>query len=441
MSGNYSTNLKTMYIEPSTHVRNQMSTFRLDKNSVYLPSMRLVNVGFFSDNDAEQPNALCGYYGCIKNIRLMDGARTLSQLREANRWLSFSNQLGSNQNNLCVKSPMNGSQNGAVLRSDGRVDFIKGTTDRDISKNVASEIKTSTLDLLKVFPILNNLSCIDTSQQGFSQLRIEVEYVHAAASVGSSKSTAVLVIQEPTLVCDMVINEKLADKLKSDRAAISWDELENDVLTAPAAAAVADDATRVIQPTTAVINGFDNKVVGRVLMMKHLSNPALGYDSGAIMGYGPYQSRNYHFEKLQVRLNGTNVFPGANGIDHDGYKNMLLWSSWGDVSIAPYGAAAGVGDQIPTVDIRTSAAGAFNNSGVPPLTSANLQSDKVGAQDYYGFSLEQRVNQLSVTYERSFFKNDAAIFPDVNAAVNVHIFAEVRKSLVFRKGGYDIIYA
>ena len=428
MSAQYSTNLRTQYYEPSSHVANKMTTFRLDKGALYMPNLRIINLGYSVNAADLTANPLAGHYGCIRNIRLMDGANTLSQLRNANTWLSFKNQLGKNQHKLCVDSPNNGAQVGYVLDSNSDIQYIpaNGTT---LSNGSASEISTSVLDLRHVFPILNNIDVVDCDV--FSQLRVEIEYETTAAKMGCSKSDPTVTIQEPTLAADMIVNESVASKMRSSsQKSAQWDEIEHDVLFVPAQANKGSAGLNK-QQFTGVINGFDGKLVGRIAILKHTVNAvAECYASNVALGFGSFQSRNYNNERLQIRKNGTNVF-GGNGIDNDGYKSQLLWSAWGDLCVPPFATKPGVGSD-------NSDAPPVNDSGVFPKEN-NVQSNRVGGADYYGVSIEDTVNQFQIEFDRDC--HDNTDYPEQNSAINMFIFGEVRKQIVIKDGSYSLVYA
>ncbi len=428
MSAQYSTNLRTQYYEPSSHVANKMTTFRLDKNALYMPNLRILNLGYSVDAADLKANALAGHYGCIHNIRLMDGSKTLSQLRNANKWLSFKNQLGKNQHKLCVDSPNNGAQVGYVLDSNSDVQYIpaNGTT---LSDAGASEIATSVLDLRHVFPMLNNVDAVDCSV--FQQLRVEIEYESNSAKAGVSKSDATMTVQEPTLAADMVVNDAIASKMRSSAQKVAqWDEIENDLLFIPAQGDKGSAGLNK-QSFSGVINGFDGKLVGRIAILKHSTAPATEcYTANVSQGFGSFQSRNYNNERLQIRKNGTNVF-GGNGIDNDSYKSLLLWSSWGDVCVPPFATKPGIGSD-------DADAAPINDSGVFPAEN-NKQSNRVGGADYYGISIEDTVNQFQIEFDRDCYDNTG--YPVQNSAINMYVFGEVRKQLVIKDGSYSLVYA
>lgn len=432
MSAQYSTNIRSQYQDPHTHVKNRITEFRLDSGAgqIYLPNLRIVNLGFFTDS-ATTAHKLLGFESCIRHIRLLDGAVELDSLRFANRYLSFKNQLGENQNKLCVMSPLAGSSVGYLLRVDDKVDYITGDTATHTSE---SEEKSATLDLRKVFSFLSKIDHLDTNV--FKQLKIQIEYETTRELFGLADKSKVPTINTPMLVSDLVVDPKVSDKMRSSAVKeVVFDVIEHDQLTvADTSASVVGSATgaAVPQTTAGVVNGFDNKFVGRMVVLKQYNDPAVGYSTNAIIGYGPYSSNIYPDEALAVRKNGVNIFPGPLGLQSNGLRQMLLWSAWGNMTIVPHGAEYGVGNE--SVLDATPA----NTSGVPVLDSNKL-SKRVGQASYYGFSVEDRCNQLQLSFFKNAYK-DAQTGDPQNKAFDLHIYGECRKQLIISAGKYNVSY-
>ena len=432
MSAQYSTNIRSQYQDPHTHVKNRITEFRLDSGAgqIYLPNLRVVNLGFFT-NVATTAHKLLGFESCIRHIRLLDGAVELDSLRFANRYLSFKNQLGGNQNKLCVMSPLAGSSVGYLLRVDDKVDHIIGDAPTHTSE---SEEKSATLDLRKVFSFLTNIDHLDTNV--FKQLKIQIEYETTSELFGLADKSKTTTINTPMLVCDLVVDPKVSDKMRSSAVKqLVFDVIEHDQLTVPdssASVAGVGNGVAVPQTTAGVVNGFDNKYVGRMVVLKQYNDPAVGYSTNAIIGYGPYSSNIYAGEALSVRKNGVNIFSGPRGLESNGLRQMLLWSAWGDMALSPYAAQHGVGNE-SVLDATP-----VNTSGVPILDNAK-QSARVGQASYYGFSVEDRCSQLQLSFFKNAYK-DAQTGDPKNKAVDLHIYGECRKQLVISGGKYNISY-
>lgn len=430
MSAQYSVNIRSQYYDPNTHVNNKMSEFRLDKDQVYLPNLR-IQLGFSTDT-ATTAHRLLGFESCIKNIRLLDGATELDSLRFANRYLSFHNQLGQNQHKLCVSSALSGGSIGYLLLGTDKVDHIAPTS---ATPTAESDVLCAILDLRRVFPLLKSMDHLDTSV--FKQLKIQIEYEVNASKLGLADSTKVATISRPVLIADMVTNPEVAAKMRSSsQKSIIWDVIEHDQMTiadiTTVTTALADDALSHKQSVTSVINGFDNKYVGKMVVMKCYNDPAIGYIANAQVGYGAYNSPLYANESLNIRKNGQFIFPGADGIANNGIRQHMLWQAWGDMVLLPYSANYGVGRD--NFDVAS-----VNTSGVPGLSTGLKQSHIIGQASYYGFSVEDRCNQLNFTFSRTGFKDTQTNNP-YNVAADLHIFGECRKQINFNAGQYNISY-
>ena len=433
MSGQYSSTIKTQYYDPRTHVNNKMSEFRLDADTMYLPNLRISSLGYFASAASAAPKPV-GYYACIKNIRLLDGAVELSSLRFANRYLSFTQKLGTNQEKLCVDSKNSGAANGYVLYPNDKVDTLSSHNLEGADVGTSeSEILTGYLDLRKVFPLLASMDCIDTAI--FPGLKIQIEY-ETSPSLLLKKNDETATIQTPVLIADIVHDEQKVAMLRKDKynSQIMWDEIEHDVFHIPATAQDADAGAAILAKTTGVVNGFDNKYVGRVVMIKQYSDASKAYTAAhAQIGLGNLVSRNQLYEKVQIRKNGSNMFPGE-GIISDEYKGMLLYQSWGDVTIQPFTNKCSIGASTPN------ATEPGNNSGVGTPSSDGTYTQNIAQQDFIGFSVEDTVKQLNLIYERMILK-DSETIPRFEQAIDMHIFGEVRKVIEFKNGEYNIVYA
>ena len=148
------------------------------------------------------------------------------------------------------------------------------------------------------------------------------------------------------------------------------------------------------------------------------------------MGLGNFASVNLWREKLQLRVNGANIFAG-DGLSRTAQKAMLMSQSWGDLNILPFSNRNNVGLEDRNAVVQ-------NSSGVPKL-EADKMSARVGQSDYIGFSVEDKIRQLNFQHERTCLNNTLA--PRQNElSYDIHIFAECRKILQIGNGGYKIAY-
>ena len=210
MSGQYSRSIKPTYFDPRTHINNRSSEFRLDSDRAYLPNLRLANVGYQASADTETP-PLVGFLGIVKHIRLMDGGVELSSLRFANRYISWLEQLGNNQDNLNLKSALSRSKVGYMLNSRDKVEHPPlGFLDSTLATAALTELRTGYLDLRHVFPILNELNHLDTKI--FKSLKVVIEYEDRPEFLLVDKSKT-HTAHTPILIADEIINKELVGKL------------------------------------------------------------------------------------------------------------------------------------------------------------------------------------------------------------------------------------
>ncbi len=429
MSGQYSTSVKVQYLQPRTHLNNTLTEFRLDQDSAYFPNLRLSNIGLTA-TAGKKHNELTGCYGCIKNIRLMDGSVEISATRHANRWLSFMSQRDHNQNNLCVHSSLSKARVGYMLNDNDKCNFVFTNANDVIAVSGDAEDKDNKLgllDLRKVFPILQNLTILDTSLM--RNLKVVIEWTIDPTVVATLKDIAGVKIKEPELLCDQVMAEGAINSLRKSQKSVVWDEIEHDQYNMPEISNPGATAKEV-QSVSAVVNGFDNKYVSRMVLMKVPAIKTDMYSGDVSQGLGNFASVNLFREKVQLRVNGANIFAG-DGIRSDSQKAMLMSQSWGDLNVLPFSNRQNVGSEDRDAVVQ-------NSSGVPVLNASKMD-ERVGHSDYIGFSLEDKIRQLNFQHERTCLNNTLGIRQN-ELAYDIHIFAECRKVLSLGNGGYKISY-
>ena len=97
----YNSSITTRLIDPVFERAKFRSEFRLNPDTCYLSSLRLLNCGIFS-TPAQKLNGLVGSYGCIKSIQLYDGNQLLDQLLEASIYNGWKNVNHDNDTNLSL---------------------------------------------------------------------------------------------------------------------------------------------------------------------------------------------------------------------------------------------------------------------------------------------------------------------------------------------------
>ena len=428
----YSTSLRTQYLNPRTHLKNKQTEFRFDKNTMYTSSIRLLNVAVIRDTANSSYNRKAGILSLFKNVRLLDGSRELCSLRNGVDYLAFKNINTTNEKLHNMHDFLHKSAAAQSLRNSGDVhsasDSIFQTT---MSIPNFDDTKSGYVNLSLILPLLSSLPALDTSV--FKNLRLVIEYSDVAKFVAEN-NTGVYTISEPVLAADEIIGQKKQAAMKSAmQGAIVWSEIEHDLFQVPTGVQPAASLGESVQEVNKVITGFDNKYVSRVLMVKTFNDKTFNYDTNLVKGDGNLVSLAMFKDELNVRHKGSNMFNG-DALANAGFRQMLLQETWGDVVIPPFGALTMVGLDDPTNESR-------NVSGVnKTLGTTFFQSNFIGQNDYIGFQVEDYVKQLQFNYKRTIVKDDSANLSN-SVAMDVQIYGEVRKQLSFTgNGDYDISY-
>lgn len=427
----YSTSLRTQYLNPRTHIKNRQTEFRLDKHTMYQSNLRLINVGCKKTGGVGNYNNGGGVLSLFQNVRLMDGSRELSSLRHAPNYLGFKNINTTNEKAQNIHDTLHGSRISQVLDEDG---VIHGSVEHNnqIAADTFDDTKLGYVDLRLVLPLLSDMVGLDTNV--FKNLRLVIEYSNLN-HFGSDDKTDVLEVSEPVLVCDEVIGQKKAAAMRAAmKAPIVWSEIEHDLFQVPQGTQPATDLGEEQQEVNSVINGFDNKYVSRCLVVKTFTDKAHNYSGNNARGNGNLISAAQFKEELNVRHKGSNMFNG-DALQNQGFKQMLLQETWGPVTVPPFAAMTQVGSDINSTQAR-------NCNGAPLRSGASgskRAGNLVGQYDYIGFQIEDYVKQLQINYKRTCVKDNAPT-GDNSIALDVHIYAEVRKQLSFQGDSYVISY-
>jgi len=186
------------------------------------------------------------------------------------------------------------------------------------------------------------------------------------------------------------------------------------------------------------VNGFDNKVCGRMVLMKAFSsNVAIDVAGNKCAGFGRLISKAMVREKINFRINGQTILPNG-GLDKPSKKAFMLHDTWGDFNMIHYGNQPAIGSNIPTAVHHFVGVPADSHLGI----DAN-DSDRVGAMDYIGMDFGgRRIVQLQLDYTRGLVRDATGVDNTQEArGLDLHMFVEVQKTLVMDgKGSYLVKY-
>tara|TARA_R100000654_G_scaffold74797_2_gene110072 strand:+ start:31 stop:1335 length:1305 start_codon:yes stop_codon:yes gene_type:complete len=430
----YSTDLKSQTIDPSSEIVNNKVQFRLPEDTAFYPNLRLANVGSIG-NPAHTYNRIAGVYGCIKHVRLLSNGVELDAMRFANRYLAFKNLLNNNSENCSVNRKLVKHSIGFEVQPTNHTVFGGATTLENTNATAFDESKLGHLDLRKCLPVLENMPVIDTAVFKNCILEIELEKdVRRIVVVDNVAQT----IQTPLLIAEEITNPQLRASLSKDFTGAVWNKIEHDVVNVAAVANPAGAGDKTDQSVALPLNSFDNKFLSRMVLMKTYNDKSKyvnsrGISANVVEGFGDLGSLVPHKEKIQVKLNGANIFPQP--IESPNQKLMMINDSWGRLNVIPYGHLESVGADVD-------GAAQQNLQGAPPTLNANNKArNEVGGVGFFGCAVNATVGSLSVQFERTAVNNGLTAAADQNA-LDIHAYGECRKAIAINSdGSFNVSYA
>lgn len=397
--------IKTRIIDPTRYRANVNCEFKLDDVDVsYLPNMRLINLGV-TGAATQTPQDIGGLANLIHDIRLYDGREEIDSLRYAGQWMSFQQLRDSNSKNVSVNNNLLKSNVGSIIaRNSTSIQVLDAA---NVSENTLNTAESTTkakahLDLRELLGSLSQMNYLDSSV--FKNLRLVIEFETDINFIQHKVGQDMTTIQ-PALVVDYTTAPN------APMRNISWLAIEHDEYSLPAAAAASGATSALQQQSNNRINGFNNKSVERLLFVKQYSSPSIYNDGTDIDKFSTASIANYR-ESWQWRVNGQNVMPTA--IDSDSKIQVLMADTWGDIN-APL------------------ASNLYNF-----INKTELDAAKVGKFAYAGVTISDYVKSLDVEHSR--FVLDDSSNKKTNSGQRVHVFGEVRKSLVVKGGEYMVSY-
>ena len=406
-------NVSTRYLDPKIYTENARCSFELDSNeAAYLPNLRLLFVGLVSDGNTDY-NRLLGSLGLIKNARLLDGKTVLCSANEHQFYQGFQNINTTNEKNQSVDSSQVCSGLGFTV--DGSTRKVTRIAKKLLANTAINTTNSSTLDLRNIFPMLNSVSHLPTAV--FRNLRIEIEFDANQASQILMDTANTITTLRPVLAADVIENPKLVDSMNSKLTNASWLEIEHDLFVIPsqAATAVNQGAT---QNVNVKINGFNNKHLERLLIVKEIQNASKELSTTTVQGLGGrFSSQACFRQKVQFRVNGGNLLP-RQGIVGNNERLAYIVEAFGDCS-------AYIGSN------------QYGGNNDAELTDARAL---LGQVDYIGVYVGQPISDLQINYSRVALE-DTTLKSATTDALNAHCYGEIRKQLIIGNGGYTIQYA
>ena len=413
-------NVKTKILDPRIYVPNQRAVFDLDlSESAYLPNLKLGFLGLTSSNAATYARGV-GAAAIIRSARLLDGKVVLSQLNEAQFYKAFQNQNKKNADAEVKSSKFDQSSNGRTINGvDGKVARIaqEGLANVNGIDSQITPTDLATLDLRDYFPILNSLPMLPTNV--FPNLRVEFELNSQLNNQVLSIVTAGTVINtvRPILIADCLINEETVMKMMQRMPKeLVWHEIEHDQFIIPQASAGISGNDGGVQRVDIQLNGYNNKVVDELLIVKEIGSAILETDGNNVRGNGKWSSQACYQQTFQFRVNGRNLLPGE-GMVGDNERMAYLVDTYGDCCGYPGSNAY----QYNALDLT------------------NIGIDGSGQLDYVGVYLGKFINNLQINFSRVNLTQTTPAKRATNGLLIGHTFARVRKQFNMLDSGMYII--
>jgi hypothetical protein len=397
-------NVKTKLLEPSTYNENVSCEFRLTEPC--LPNIRLIDVGSKANANTSY-NKLLGAYGVLKSVFLYSGQLLLDGTPNIQNFMAFKKYNKENSVNRSLNKFLVRNQMGFVMGADQVLsDGSPATNNQAGSTDNATSL--SWVSVADYCPLLNKLNVLDPAV--FKNLRLVLEFDTDRQGFLNRSDRTSHNTRRPRLIYDALE----AGSFNPNPSMISWNTIEQDRFQVSAMGVGAVST----QTTTAKLNGFNSKLLGRILMCKTPSNDADNNDgAGAINGFGRYRSQAGLDEKIQVVVNGVQQLP-RNGVEGANRQLSMLHDAWGVCNTLPGGNTQG-------------------------LTRGGLKSAQLnqydGQQSYFGCFINQRVKDLQITYTRTGDIDNRAR-PVANLGLNCLVYGEVSKSLMIKGGEVNVVY-
>lgn len=412
--------IKSDILEPSVFVAGESSgraEFRI--HGSVLPSIKLLNVGRNGSVGASYPDSV-GALGSIRNISLLDGRTVLTEVRNFNEWLAYNTLVNSNQHNTDLDRFLKRHRIGYTNNFDStsntqnqRKSAVKNpiTMALDVNYSTASS-KQAFYDLREVFDMLRVVPIL--SDKVFKQLRLVIEFETSSNRIFYQNVDNVATNNNrPLLAVDRVMDDRQATAMIGQIGALSWEDIEMDrVLIDNVSAGATKTQNRKVL-------GFNGKTLGRLVIKKTFQNKSEYVNANASVGYGVYSSLHGFNESFNVLVNGRAIYPRGK---LEGSNRILahLVDTQGDVNY----------HETSHVNLHAS----YNG-----LTVSGDQSES-GRQDYFGTSINQKINELQVEFSRT-GKTDGTNPSKYNNSIELVCIGYVGKQLQVGGGRYLISYA
>ena len=417
----YSSEITTRLIDPVFDKSNFRSEYRLQNDTVYLASLRLLDVGF-SSSATNGYNRLLGSLGCIESIQLFSGNELLDQILQATLLNALRSANTNNNDNMSLNRYLKHSRLGYLAQGDQTYDSISGgqelddikvkvQQDQDAGASSSAKAWISLKDMLPFLAASNHLPT-DT----LKNLRLVVNWKQNLQDMIVQDRTATLAsLTGSILVADEMNPSPERDAVMKSYAGVRYRPIEHDSVHVPAITTTASDKLEVQQQNKFSLNGFLNKKLHKVAIVKTPTDSATWTSGNANEGFANQGSKALWKERLQIRVNGSNKLVG-NGVNRPNQRLAMLTDAYGTFNVVQ-------GQQLT-----------YLAEGTNQIEDSETQ----GQLAYDGLIIDEpSVREFVVEMDRTgVYQNDG-----LNQALTLNLFGETEKAVVpISGGGVNIVY-
>ena len=417
----YSSEITTRLIDPVFDKSNFRSEYRLQNDTVYLASLRLLDVGF-SSSATNGYNRLLGSLGCIESIQLFSGNELLDQILQATLLNALRSANTNNNDNMSLNRYLKHSRLGYLAQGDQTYDSISGgqelddikvkvQQDQDAGASSSAKAWISLKDMLPFLAASNHLPT-DT----LKNLRLVVNWKQNLQDMIVQDRTATLAsLTGSILVADEMNPSPERDAVMKSYAGVRYRPIEHDSVHVPAITTTASDKLEVEQQNKFSLNGFLNKKLHKVAIVKTPTDSATWTSGNANEGFANQGSKALWKERLQIRVNGSNKLVG-NGVNRPNQRLAMLTDAYGTFNVVQ-------GQQLT-----------YLAEGTNQIEDSETQ----GQLAYDGLIIDEpSVREFVVEMDRTgVYQNNG-----LNQALTLNLFGETEKAVVpISGGGVNIVY-
>jgi hypothetical protein len=415
----YSSDITTRLIDPVFDKSNFRSEYRLQNDTLYLASLRLIDVGF-SSSATNGYNRLLGALGCIESIQLFSGNELLDQILSATHLNAFRSANTNNNDNMSLNRYLKHSRLGYLAQGDQTYDSISGgqelddikvSVQQDADSNSGSKAWISLKDML---PFLSASNHLPTDR--LRNLRLVVNWKQDLKDMIVQDRTATLAsLTGSVLVADEMNPSPERDAIMKSYQGVRYRPIEHDSVHVNAVTGTSASNLEVEQKNTFSLNGFLNKKLHKVAIVKTPTDSATWTSGNANEGFANQGSTALWKERLQVRVNGANKLVG-DGVTRPNQRLAMLTDAYGSFNVVQ-------GQQCTWLA-----------EGTNQIEDADTQ----GELAYDGLVIDEpSVREFVVELDRTgVYQNDK-----LNQALTLNLFGETEKAVVpTNDGGINVVY-